>query len=138
VELAEMAHFSLVFRKVSDSLAYRGLQQKSQKIEEHGLEEPEVRHLAKQPRLSRPNTSEEIRKKKSNRRRRKRQEERKLSKKSLKMKLQQKFKDARQLESCRFTKEIICERKKTGKNREMALRFWTEWRKEKAQRQKDM
>jgi hypothetical protein len=54
------------------------------------------------------------------------------------MKLQQKFKDARQLESCRFTKEIICERKKTGKNREMALRFWTEWRKEKAQRQKDM
>ena len=133
-----MAHFSLVFCKASDSLAYRGLQQKSRKIEEHGLERLEVRPLSKQSRLSRPNTSQDIRKKKSNRRRRTRQEERKLSKKSLKMKLQQKFKDANQLERCRFTKEIICEKNKAGKNREIALHFWTKWHKEKAQRQKDM
>ena len=58
VELAEMVHFSLVFCKVSDSLAYRELQQISQKIEEHGLEGLELRPLAKQSRLSRPNTSQ--------------------------------------------------------------------------------
>ena len=59
-----MAHFSLVFCKASDSLSYHGLQQMSQKIEEHGLEGLKLRPLAKQSRLSRPNTSQEIRKKK--------------------------------------------------------------------------
>ena len=36
--------------------------------------------------------------------------------------------------SMRVGKEIICEKNKAGKNREMALHFWTKWRKETAER----
>lgn len=134
-----MAHFSLVFRKASDPLAYREVQQRRQKREQLELNVGvEDRPLAKQSRLSRPNTSEEIRRKRSNRRRKKRQEERKLSKKSLKIKLQQRFKNTRKQDSCKFTEKIMCEKNRADENRKKAVHFWTEWRKEKSLRQKDM
>jgi hypothetical protein len=132
-KLAEMAHISLVDHRASDSLAHGELQRERQKYEV--CDHPSV---AKQRRLPRQNTIEEIRRKRSKRRRKNRQEERKLSTKALKRKLSEKFRSNLREVNVKFKEELEAEKNRADENRKKAEHFWREWRKGKSLKQKEM
>lgn len=111
-----MAHFSQVFHKASDSLATSGVQH------EQGFDSLPPRN-AKQRRLSRANTSDEIRARRRKRKQRKRKEDRILSKK------ERKQLKAEKIEAKRRKIEEFIEQKSTYaiEQRKRAIYFWKKW-----------
>ena len=124
---AGMAHSSEVFHAVSGALTNSGMCNNMGEIPPPTAQNSN----AKQRRLSRANTSEEIRYKKRERRKRKRKEENKISKKQKKLNLLD-----------RVTKQV--DKARAGEIRESSLRaenswkkagfFWKKWKEERLER----
>ena len=107
-----MAHSSEVFHTVSGALTNSGM---CSNVGEMPLPTAQNSN-AKQRRLSRPNTSDEIRRKKRERRKRKRHEENKISKKQKKCNL-----------LARVMKQV--DKAQAGEIRELSLRADNNWKK---------
>lgn len=111
-----MAHFNQVFHKASDSLAMSGMQ--------HEQELDSLPPMnAKQRRLSRANTNEEIRARRRRRKQRKRKEERMLSKNEKRQLKAQKLEiKRRKLEELLEHKTVYAK-----EQRKRAIYFWRKW-----------
>lgn len=120
-----MAHFNLASHTASASLATSGMR--------HSLGEilvPQVIQAglsAKQRRLSRPNTIEEIRRKRRQRNKKEREKRKNLSRPEKNRKMEQK----RQKTLVHQEKKIKILAVRAVKERERALDFWRKWDKEK-------
>jgi len=111
-----MTHFSSVFHKASGTLAMSEMQH----------EQPLSLMNAKQRRLSRPNTIEEIRVRRQKRKLRKNKEEQKMSKKAKRMKARKLDLKKKKIEELFEQATIYGE-----EQRKRAIYFWKKWREER-------
>lgn len=123
-----MAHFNLASHTASGALATGGIRHNLREI---SVPPAQNESNAKQRRLSRPNSVEELRRKRCRRNKKEREKKRKLTReenrKRLMSRTKKKLDNDVAIQESKYNKQVV----KANKERKRAVNFWNKWREER-------